>query len=411
MLIPTCMSAAPRSDGPTLPGGERQSPLVDAQRLAETTLRDPDVGQGDRAPDHVREVTGLLQARHAGGVPAARGLEIPARPGGERQEPGCASAPEVVVLADEVERPPGMGHGAGHIAEDQGLSGPVHGDRARQSAERRLVDDDHRARSLGGPVHGLVRRVEPPLGVPQPLLDALDLAPDEERPGVGVAQHGPDPEQLVGERLEPAAQRGLLAMLAPSPGSRARPGPPPARGPRPAIAWRIASDRSPFCSYHSLARRCSSGRGRAARPAGAPAARRRRGGGSDTTGAGRRAGRGTGSLDRAPPAWPCRPSWPVTASHSGPLSRSRIEVCSRKLRTSLGLTVQDLLDQVVDDVAVVPGEAGDEAGDVVAPLHRERRQLEGGDPALGARLQRGDIARRQLQPHHLVEVRGGLVRA
>ena len=76
----------------------------------------------------------------------------------------------------------------------------------------------------------------------------------------------------------------------------------------------------------------------------------------------------------------------------------------------LGLALQDLLDQVVDDVAVVPGEAGDEAGDVVAPLHRERRQLECGDPAFGARLQRGDVPRRQGQPHHLVEVGGGLVR-
>ena len=76
----------------------------------------------------------------------------------------------------------------------------------------------------------------------------------------------------------------------------------------------------------------------------------------------------------------------------------------------VGLTVQDLVDQVVDDVPVVPGEAGDEAGDVVAALDRERGQLEGGDPAFGARLQRGDIPRRQVQAHHLVEVRGGLVR-
>ena len=103
------------------------------------------------------------------------------------------------------------------------------------------------------------------------------------------------------------------------------------------------------------------------------------------------------------------PSWPVTASHSGPLSRSRTEVCSRKLRTVLGLALQDLLDQVVDDVAVVAGEAGDEAGDVVAALHRQRRQLERGDPALGAPLQRGDVLGRQRQPHHVVEVGRGLV--
>ena len=86
-----------------------------------------------------------------------------------------------------------------------------------------------------------------------------------------------------------------------------------------------------------------------------------------------------------------------------------MEVCSRKLRTLLGLTLQDLLDQVVDDVAVVPGEARDEAGDVVAALHRERRQLDRGDPPLGAPLQRGDVLRRQVEPHHLVEVRRRLV--
>ena len=56
----------------------------------------------------------------------------------------------------------------------------------------------------------------------------------------------------------------------------------------------------------------------------------------------------------------------------------------------LGLTVQDLVDQVVDDVAVVPGESRDEAGDVVAALDRERCQLEGGDPPFGPRLQRDD---------------------
>ena len=75
-----------------------------------------------------------------------------------------------------------------------------------------------------------------------------------------------------------------------------------------------------------------------------------------------------------------------------------------------GLPMQDLFDQVVDDVAVVPREARDEAGDIVAPLHRERRQLESGDPAFGAPLQRGDVPRSEIQPHHLVEVGGGLVR-
>ena len=42
------------------------------------------------------------------------------------------------------------------------------------------------------------------------------------------------------------------------------------------------------------------------------------------------------------------------------VSRSRIDVSSRKRRTSVGLPLEHLLDEVVDDVAVVAGEAGDE---------------------------------------------------
>ena len=105
-------------------------------------------------------------------------------------------------------------------------------------------------------------------------------------------------------------------------------------------------------------------------------------------------------------AAPC----PVTASHSGPLSRPRIEVCSRKALDTIGQALQHLLDQVVDDIAVISREAGDEAGDVVSPLHRKRRQLKRGDPALGASLKRGHVPRRQLQAHHPVEVRRGLIR-
>ena len=74
------------------------------------------------------------------------------------------------------------------------------------------------------------------------------------------------------------------------------------------------------------------------------------------------------------------------------------------------LALDDLLDQVVDDVAVVPGEAGDELGGVVASLHRQRGELEGGDPALGATLERGDVAAPvSSQAHRLVEVGRGLL--
>ena len=99
--------------------------------------------------------------------------------------------------------------------------------------------------------------------------------------------------------------------------------------------WMASAGRS-FCSYHALARRCSSGTRSAARRSGARAAHRRRGGDSDTTGGCRRAERRTGCPAPAPPARLRHPSCPVTASHSGPFKRSRIEVCSRKARTCSG---------------------------------------------------------------------------
>ncbi len=73
-----------------------------------------------------------------------------------------------------------------------------------------------------------------------------------------------------------------------------------------------------------------------------------------------------------------------------------------------GLTLQDLFGQVVDDVAVVPGEAGDEAGDVVATLHRKSSELERGYPSLGAFFQSSHVLPCELQSHGPVEVGSGL---
>ena len=94
-----------------------QSPLIGTHRLAETTLRNPYISQGDCATDCVRDVPGLLHTSHAIGKHPVCCLEIPARPGCESQERRCRSAPEMVVLRYEVEHPPGVFHGAGHIAQ------------------------------------------------------------------------------------------------------------------------------------------------------------------------------------------------------------------------------------------------------------------------------------------------------
>ena len=99
----------------------------------------------------------------------------------------------------------------------------------------------------------------------------------------------------------------------------------------------------------------------------------------------------------------------VTASHSGPVSCSRTAVSRRNLADVGGLAVEHLLDEVVDDVPVVPGEAGDEQRRVVTAAQRERGQLERGDPALGAGPERGDVGRVQVEPGGRREVGGRLL--
>src|SRR5438445_8706529 len=74
-----------------------------------------------------------------------------------------------------------------------------------------------------------------------------------------------------------------------------------------------------------------------------------------------------------------------------------------------GLTLKDLLRQVVDDVTVIAREGPDEASNVVPALHRERRQLESSNPSFGAGFQGGDVFWRNVQTHDPVEERGRLV--
>jgi hypothetical protein len=67
--------------------------------------------------------------------------------------------------------------------------------------------------------------------------------------------------------------------------------------------------------------------------------------------------------------------------------RGAEEEASNRLR----LALQHLFHQVVDDVAIVAGESGDEAGWIRSALDRQRGQLECGDPALGPGFERRHI--------------------
>ena len=84
-----------------------------------------------------------------------------------------------------------MPHCVEHLAPSLGQRGPVHLDHPWEAAELLAVDDDHsrRCARLSDPCPSLA---QPPLGVPQAVLDALDLAADQQRPGIPIAEHWPD---------------------------------------------------------------------------------------------------------------------------------------------------------------------------------------------------------------------------
>ena len=99
---------------------------------------------------------------------------------------------------------------------------------------------------------------EPPLDPVQVRLDPIGRAvPHQSTPAYPIASTGLDPDHFVWQRFKPLAEGRLLSrslvsrhrQLDEVGGSREVPA---------AMAWRIASARSPFSSNHSVARRCSS---------------------------------------------------------------------------------------------------------------------------------------------------------
>ena len=299
---------APEDAGPSWPGRELQSSLVGPHRLVQASLRHPHVGQAERPPDHVGQVPGLLQAGNGRGVGPMRRVEVAVGPVGEAQERGAAPRPRWSSSPTS--------SSAGRAWVDRARRRPRASGPARPGGWRSTPADcgtpprPRRPSPLGRVPAGRATRpsaratARRRAGAPRPPRPRRGPAAHRHSASLSTGRHA---ERLVGERLEPAARWPPPDGHGPSPGSRARPGPPPRSKSPPAIAWRIASSAFAFlrvplgCPPMQLR-----DERRAARRAGAPAARRRTGGGSDTTGAGRRAGRGTGSVDRAPPASPCR---------------------------------------------------------------------------------------------------------
>ena len=252
------------------------------------------------------------------------------------------AAPEVVVRRRRGRAPAGRASRCRpHRPATSACAGAVHRDRAREAAELLLVHDDHRRLTGASIWHCQLSCVQPPLGVPQARLDALELAARHQRPDKPDAEHGP--ARGAARRGAPRASRRSVASCRSLRIAGMRQLDQVGR-PLEVLGGQRVVDRLGRLAVllvPALARRCSSGTAVGllvqqvrlqhvgeevvvAIPA-APVVER---------------DQEQVRLAPAPPASPVPPSWPVTASHSGPLSRSRIEVCSRKLLDLLGLALQ-----------------------------------------------------------------------
>ena len=160
-----------------------------------------------------------------------------------------ATRPRWSSVGDEVERAPRVGDRRRPRRQHPGESGPVHRDRGRQAARTPPRPRRPSRRASAAPTRVPPQRPHPPLAGLQELLDARRARPSRAahrrscrsgRAAAGQSSRG-------GPRASGAVSSP--AALAAHPGTAARSGRPLARSPRPAIAWRIASDGSPFCSY------------------------------------------------------------------------------------------------------------------------------------------------------------------
>jgi hypothetical protein len=122
------------------------------------------------------KMSAMNPAVHARGVAPVPGLEIPAAPVHEPQQRRRRSPAEMVVLNHQLDRPLGVPDSTGCVAPGQSLPGAIRLDHRRQTAVFLLIGDDHlrpwdvRFLTLA------CRWLQPPLGIPQPALDSLELA-------------------------------------------------------------------------------------------------------------------------------------------------------------------------------------------------------------------------------------------
>ena len=103
------------------------------------------------------------------------------------------------------------------------------------------------------------------------------------------------------------------------------------------------------------------------------------------------------------------PDCSVSASASEPEIVSTIDVVSMKLEGVRLEGRQDLLGEVVEDVAVRTAERGDELLTVLGGPHRQVGEIQPGGPPVGPLVERGHALGRQPETERRVHQRGRLL--
>jgi hypothetical protein len=373
-------------------GRQAERVLVGASPVAQPALGEAEVAKGDRAAEDVGDVAGALQPLDGDGVAAVRRLQVARSPTGEPGQGRGRGDGEVVAGGRRRDGPVGVLDRAGHVARHQREGGPVH--LARQPGELGLLEHHHVGRRVG----------QQPLHVVEPSRDGLRLATGHQGSDEADREHGPTPYDVVGEVVDPPAGRGLLTLSqyaddgaldevgralevaggerVPDGGHRlARIGV-PLRGPQ-VEAGDVARPLLEQVGSEDVGEEMV-----VAVPVAAVVER------DDEQ------VRTLEGLEHRPAVVPAGDR--VAEGAAEAVEDRGVE---EEPADVVGLSAEDLLDEVVHDVAVVPREPGNEARGVRAALERECRQLQRGDPALGAPLQGGDVGVCEVEADHVVQVR------
>jgi hypothetical protein len=339
---------------------KRERLLVGAQGVAQAPLDHADVAQREGGPECVRDVPRPLEPCDALAPCPMRRSELATGPERDAEKTGSAGPHHVVVVESQLEGPLGVLDGSGDIASNLCQPRPKHRDVPGNPTQLPRVC---RSRSL--------RRVHSSLRVVQAVLDTGQLSARQQRAGEANAQDWTATDDLVGEWLHPCPQLQLLPRLA-----------------------ELRKRRLDQCrrSLDIATGECVADRLSALPVLLIPLARPVMQiwdlvavllfevGAQDI---------GEEAVVAVPLASVVERDYEQVGSIEllqnglagtvggdgvAELPTELLEDARAQQEASdrLGLAGEYLLDQVIDDIAVVPGEPGDEVGDVVASLHRKR---------------------------------------